>query len=68
MGFVLFFVSYAVYCAAAKVIYGETPDMNLNVWQTAVACLLLFAVCSINLWLKIRKEMKNSIIDNIREL
>jgi hypothetical protein len=29
---------------------------------------LLFVVCAINLWSRIRKEMKNSIVENIREL
>lgn len=27
-----------------------------------------YAACTANLWLKIRKEMKHSVIDNIREL
>ena len=37
-------------------------------WETIGFCAILFAICSINLWSKIRKEMKNSIVDNIREL
>lgn len=66
-GFVIFFVSYAIIFAVHK--SNETNmDMKLTIWQTVIACIVLFAVCSINLWLKIRKEMKNSIIDNIREL
>ena len=43
-------------------------ELQFSIWQTILACAILFAVCSINLWVKIRKEMKNSIIDNIREL
>ncbi len=42
--------------------------MNFNPWVTIIFCIVLFAVCSLNLWAKIRAEMKNSIIDNIREL
>ncbi len=42
--------------------------LNISLWQTILACVILFAVCSINLSIKIRKEMKNSIIENIREL
>lgn len=42
--------------------------MNFNPWVTIIFCIVLFAVCSLNLWVKIRAEMKNSIIDNIREL
>lgn len=43
-------------------------DLDVTLWQTILACVILFAVCSINLSIKIRKEMKNSIIENIREL
>ena len=42
--------------------------LDIHIWQTVLACAVLFGVCSINLWLKIHKEIKNSIIDNIREL
>ena len=37
-------------------------------WETLAFCVLLFAICSINLWSKVRKEMKNSIVENIKEL
>lgn len=37
-------------------------------WITLALCVLLFGVCALNLRLKIRKEMKNSIVENIREL
>lgn len=67
IGFVIFFISYAIIFAVYK--SNETDmDMELTIWQTVISCIVLFAVCSINLLLKIRKEMKNSIIDNIREL
>lgn len=66
-GFVLFFIIFAVMSVISKV--QETPiGIKITVWQTIVSCIVLFAVCAINLWLKIKKEMKNSIIDNIREL
>lgn len=42
--------------------------MTFSPWVTIVFCTILFAVCSVNLWVKIKKEMKNSIIENIREL
>ncbi len=42
--------------------------MNFNPWVTIIFCIVLFAVCSLNLWVKIKAETKNSIIDNIREL
>ncbi|MDD6602897.1 MAG: FtsX-like permease family protein [Eubacteriales bacterium] len=43
-------------------------SLKINPWLTIVFCVLLFAICSANLWIKIRKEMKNSIVENIREL
>lgn len=67
IGFALFAISYA----AITIINKSSDDpiyLKLSIWQTIIACVLLFAVCCVNLWLKIRKEMKNSIIDNIREL
>lgn len=47
---------------------GTGFSLNFNIWQTAAACLILFIVCSINLWIRLKQETKNSIIDNIREL
>lgn len=41
---------------------------KFSIWETVVACALLFIFCAVNLWLKIKKEMKHSVIDNIREL
>ena len=46
----------------------NTGAPKFSPWLTMLFCVILFAVCSINLWAKIRKEMKNSIVDNIREL
>ncbi len=34
----------------------------------SIAVITLFAICSINMVTKIKKEMKNSIVENIREL
>lgn len=47
---------------------GSESIKPFSPWVTIVFCIILFAVCSINLWVKIKKEMKNSIIENIREL
>lgn len=70
IGFGGFCISYLIAVLAYRFKYGSMFDfqLNFNIWQTLIACAVLFAVCSINLWVKIRKEMKNSIIDNIREL
>lgn len=73
-------ISYAVGFAVFAVIYGGIhiasaldpdstgPELILSLWQTVLACVLLFLFCVVNLWLKIKKEMKHSVIDNIREL
>ena len=67
IGFALYFILFGVLMIVTK--SQENPvELKVMVWQTIVACIVLFAVCGINLWLKIKKEMKNSIIDNIREL
>lgn len=70
IGFGAFIISYVIYALAYKSMHEDSGSVPLafSIWQTLIACLILFAVCSINLWLKIRKEMKNSIIENIREL
>lgn len=67
-GFGLFAVSYFI--ARAVIVNSEYYEwfLKFNIWQTGIACVVLFAVCAANLWLKIRKEMKHSVIDNIREL
>ena len=51
-----------------KIFYPSMIDLSFNPWVTIAMTILLFAVCSINLWSKVRKEMKNSIVENIREL
>ncbi|MCC8073132.1 MAG: ABC transporter permease, partial [Clostridiales bacterium] len=48
--------------------YSSLLEFDITLWQTILACLILFLICSVNLFFKIKKEMKNSIIDNIREL
>ncbi|MDE5669900.1 MAG: FtsX-like permease family protein, partial [Eubacterium sp.] len=76
IGFGMFTVIYFV---CAMVVYFKNQSIkayvsslefvfDFNPWVTVLFCVILFGICSINLWVKIRKEMKNSIIDNIREL
>lgn len=67
VGFVLFIISYIIVQAVTDKIDYERM-FSFSIWQTVVACVLLFIFCSVNLWLKIKKEMKHSVIDNIREL
>lgn len=51
--------------------YSKTYDdivLSYEIWQAALVCVVLFAICSLNLHSKIKKQIKNSIVDNIREL
>ncbi|MDE6659845.1 MAG: ABC transporter permease [Eubacterium sp.] len=74
VGFSLFVVVYFMLYAHFKyqqineLTGAESFYLPFSPWITIVFCLVLFGICSLNLWAKIRKEMKNSIIDNIREL
>lgn len=67
LGFLAFLIGYGIIYLAHKV---NESMMNLVFYPyiTILFVIILFAVCAVNLRLKIKKEMKNSIIDNIREL
>ena len=47
---------------------GDEGFMKFLLWPAICFCILMFAVCTFNLWRQIRKQMKYSIVDNIREL
>lgn len=67
-GFILFFVIYGLYYLIFTSI-GDTPDdIKITLIETLAGVVLLFISCTINMVSKIRKEMKNSIVENIREL
>ena len=68
VGFAVFAVGYAGTFIFSAVTDSGPPSFQLSLWQTVLACVLLFLFCGVNLWLKIKKEMKHSVIDNIREL
>ena len=66
-GFAAFGIVYAIIAIRCKI--KETSfEFVFSPWETVAFCLVLFVICSINLWSKVKKEMKNSIVDNIREL
>ncbi|MDE6659844.1 MAG: ABC transporter permease, partial [Eubacterium sp.] len=76
LGFGIFVAGYLI-CRVIVYIKNLQPEnmavpsevgIDFNPWVTIAFCIVLFGICSLNLWAKIRKEMKNSIIDNIREL
>lgn len=67
-GFVLFFLVYGLYYLIFISI-GDTPDdLKITLVETIAGVVLLFLSCTVNMISKIRKEMKNSIVENIREL
>ena len=69
IGFAAYCVSNFVFIKVQDRLYGVKEDFGFySLIPAAVSCLLLFLLCSVNLLFKIRKETKNSIIDNIREL
>lgn len=64
-----FGISYIIMLLIHK--HNHTSDFTgliFNPLGAIVFVVFVFAVCSFNLWIKIRKEMKNSIVENIREL
>lgn len=74
IGFVVFVLAFVgLYCRqhfSDIHVQDWTPSFEFifNPLPTAILVVALFAICSLNLWSKIRKEMKNSIVENIREL
>lgn len=47
---------------------GRNIDLIFDPWLTLAFCAVLIVLCTANLWFKVHREMKNSIIENIREL
>ena len=68
MGFGLFFVSYIVFINVSEKYFDIKPSLAFNPWVSVIMVAVLFVVCFINILSKIRKQMKNSIVENIREL
>lgn len=46
---------------------GDMP-LPFEIWQSAVLFVLLLGICSLNLYINVKKQMKYSIVENIREL
>lgn len=68
MGFGIYIVGYLLYIAIRKSMEWNKDIFELRLVETFVLCSILFVICAVNLVLKIRKEMKHSIVENIREL
>ena len=66
-GFGLYtFIWILMYFAAKS--SDRTLDYNYEIRQAALICIALLAVCFVNLYSKVKKQMKYSIVENIREL
>ncbi len=68
IGFGLYIVGYLLYVAIRKSMEWNKDLFELRMVETLVLCSILFVICSINLIIKIKQEMKHSIVENIREL
>lgn len=68
LGFGAFALFYGIYCLIFISMGDTTDDFVLTFWQTIVAVIALFVCCVANVHFKVKKEMKNSIVENIREL
>ncbi len=74
-GYIGYILSY-VYLAIKKIQeYRQAyiqPNLDnlfpIVLWPSVIVVIIYLGVCSVNLYIKIKKETKNSIIDNIREL
>ena len=49
-------------------VYNSNTDMRFILWPSLLFAVLTFAVCSFNLYRQIKKQMKHSVVENIREL
>lgn len=68
LGFGAFALFYGIYCLIFISMGDTTDDLILTFWQTIAALIALFVCCVANVHFKVKKEMKNSIVENIREL
>ena len=68
LGFVAFALFYGLYCLIFISMGDTTDDFILTFRETIVAVIALFGCCIGNVLFKVKKEMKNSIVENIREL
>ena len=70
-GFVIGFGGFVISFLILSLIPNTKEMMNsliFNPWVTLILAIILFAICSLSIYFKIKKEMKHSIVENIREL
>ena len=62
------FGGYIAINSAIWIISKKDFPLPFEIWQAAVLFVLLLDICSLNLYLNVKKQMKHSIVENIREL
>ena len=67
-GGVFGFGGYIAINSAIWIISKKDFPLPFEIWQSAVLFILLLCICSLNLYLNVKKQMKHSIVENIREL
>ncbi|MGN1421684.1 MAG: ABC transporter permease [Eubacterium sp.] len=67
IGYLLFVALFFVLKIICLMV-GETFLLKFNPVLSLCMTVILAAVCTLNLWFRVHKEMKNSIVENIREL
>lgn len=67
-GGVFGFGGYIAINSAIRVFTKGDMPLPYEIWQSAVLFVLLLGICSLNLYLNVKKQMKHSIVENIREL
>ena len=67
-GVVAFGLFFSIYCLIALSYNQTQDDFILTFWETLVGLIALIITCVLNVYLKVKKEMKHSIVENIREL
>ena len=68
IGFGIYIVGYVIYILIRKSMQWNKELFELHLLETFIMCSMLFIICALNLVIKIKREMKHSIVENIREL
>ena len=68
LGFGLYTVGYVLFAVMNKAMKWGKELFEFRILETILMCGVLFLICSLNLYIKIKQEMRHSIVENIREL
>ncbi len=68
IGLATYIIGYTAFKHYYVFIKGYPFEFTFEIWQSIIICFVLFVFCCINVYVKIKKQMKYSIVENIREL